>query len=87
MFIHLQPAEPRRARSAKTKVITGRVSVLTVSWADPGPLPGHKWDLSLMQNIRRGFLGNGSREGITKMPASAHLGGLMGSLAHQRCSH
>lgn len=40
MFIHLQPAEPRRARSAKTKVITGRVSVLTVSWADPGPLPG-----------------------------------------------
>lgn len=29
-----------RARSAKTKVIIGRVSVLTVSWEDPGPLLG-----------------------------------------------
>ncbi|CAK6981505.1 Hypothetical predicted protein, partial [Scomber scombrus] len=65
-----------RARSASAKVIIGRVSVLTISREDPGPPPrGHKWDLSFMQNIRHGSLGHGSRESITEIPASAHLGG------------
>lgn len=59
------------ARSAKTKVIIGRVSVLTVSREDPGDHWGRKWDLSLMQNIRRSVLGD-SR--FTKIPDFAHLG-------------
>lgn len=42
LFISRPPCDAGhdRVRSAKTKVIIGRVSVLTVSWEDPGPLPG-----------------------------------------------
>lgn len=62
------------ARSAKTKVIIGWVSVLTVSREDPGDRWGRKWDLSLMQNMRNGVLGDSSRERFTKIPDFAHLG-------------